>query len=150
MLMRKDSLPSRDDFFYPFEQHFNKIFDEFFNDFGILRSKTGFPKLDVIQKADEWIVEVAVPGLSSDDVKVDIIPEKNKHILKISGKMEKHEEDAEFHVKELRRSAFERSICLPEYVEGDPKATLKNGLLRLVWKVNSPVKEMKIKSIPIG
>lgn len=137
-------VPRRDDLFYPFESFFNQIFDEMWDDFSGLKSqgKKGFPVLDVLIDDDKWIIEASVPGVKAEDLKVEIDPpSKNteKHsarMVTISGHMEtQNSEKAEYHRKELRRSSFERTIQLPDYVAGEPEATLKNGILRLIWNV---------------
>jgi len=142
-------IPSRQDLFFPFEQTFNKIFDEFFSDGALstIKGKAGYPRLDVLTSNGKWVVEVALPGVNPDDVTVEILPQHEgvgvdkpaKRLLKISGRMsEEHQyadDEAKYHVKELRRSSFERSMVLPDYVEGEPEATMKNGILSLTWKV---------------
>lgn len=132
--------PTRDDLFYPFEQVFNKVIDEFFHDRSLLdgaKSKIGFPRLDVVTDKDQWIVEVSLPGLKEDDISVEILPYQDKKVLKISGQMNddrQYPSEAKFHVRELRRSRFERSMVLPDNLKGDPEAVLEDGILKLTWK----------------
>ena len=159
-------VPSRADLFFPFEQAFNKIFDEFFSDGALstIRGKAGYPRLDILTSDGKWIVEAALPGVEPEDVTVEILPGEEKadninqtyvrispRMLKVSGKMsEDHQytNEAKYHVKELRRSSFERSMTLPDYVEGEPEATMKNGILSLTWKVPE-LKVPERKTIPI-
>jgi len=51
----------------------------------------------------------------------------------------------------LKRSSFERRVLLPDFVTGDPEATIKDGILRLVWKVPELVqpkpKQVEIKNL---
>lgn len=129
-------VPSREEFFTPFENCFNQFFNDFFADGINPIARSSYPKLDIITDDDKWIVEVALPGMEPEDVEVEVIPESR--ILKISGKSahaSEYESKAKWHIKELKRSAFERTIRLPENVEGDPEATMKNGVLKLVWTV---------------
>jgi HSP20 family molecular chaperone IbpA len=55
-----------------------------------------------------------------------------------------------FVCKELRRSVFERMTYLPNYVKGDPEATMSKGILKLVWKLpkekKPETKKIEIKS----
>lgn len=150
-------VPRRDDFFGPFESYFNDVFDEMFSGFSGLKSqgRKGFPVLDVLIDDGKWIIEASVPGVKPEHLKVEIDPPNTNpekqalRLLKISGHMEQqYSETAEYHKKELRRSSFERSLYLPEYVEGEPEATLQNGILKLVWVVPS-LKAYQKKSIPI-
>ncbi len=139
-LTRNGLAPSREELFYPFEQYFNSVFDNLLNQDGLMsiKSRVGYPKLDVLTEDGKWIVEVALPGVRTEDISVEILPMKdNSFVLKISGRMaEDHQyEQATFHVKELRRSMFERSLKLPDYVKGEPDALMKDGILRLTWQV---------------
>jgi HSP20 family molecular chaperone IbpA len=147
-------VPRRDDFFGPFESYFNDIFDEMFGGFSGLKSnaRKGFPVLDVVVDDGKWIIEASVPGVKSEDLTVDIEPAKDGlRLLRISGRMDEahhYSDKAQYYKKELRRSSFERSLYLPDYINGEPEATLKNGMLKLVWEVP----ELKIpekKNIPI-
>jgi HSP20 family molecular chaperone IbpA len=149
-------LPRRDDLFHPFEQYFNKIYDEFFQgDFGSgIKSRVGYPKVDVLTENGKYIVEVAAPGVQAEDITVEILPYQehdDRKVLKISGQMSEarqHSPDTQYHVKELRRSSFERMMLLPDTIEGEPEATMKDGILSLVW--NCPeAKEPERKLIPV-
>jgi HSP20 family molecular chaperone IbpA len=139
-------VPRRNDLFHPFEQHFNKIYDELFQgDFNnSIKSRVGYPKVDVYTENGKYYIDIAVPGVQAEDVTVEIVPweethavdRKDRKMLKVSGQMSsarQHSQDAQFQVKELRRSSFERCILLPDCVEGDPEATMKDGILKLTW-----------------
>lgn len=132
--------PRRDDLFYPIEQ----VFDEFFSDFfrtdllGRIKNSGGYPKMDVLEADGKFIVSVAVSGMSRDDLDVEVSPE---NVLTVRGRISEEyrsPENANFYLRELRRSAFERSISLPDKVQGDPKAVMKDGLLTLTWEVAKP------------
>lgn len=156
--------PRRDDLFQPFEQYFNKIYDEFFQgDYGSgIKSRVGYPKIDVLTENGKYIVEVAAPGTNAEDITVEIVPcdsgignfgiqEPNQRVLKISGKMSEERQrspQANYQVKELRRSSFERTLLLPECIEGDPEASMKEGILSLVWEYPE-AKTPERKVIPI-
>lgn len=142
------SVFNRDDFFRPFEQMFDEIVNQVQGrDFKPLKAGAGYPKLDVITHDGKFIIEVAIPGVNPEDVQVEIEPAKNTSevkatttadyydILHISGHMETVRQDATYHVRELSRRSFHRSMCLPSGLKGDPEATFKNGLLTLTWQV---------------
>ena len=137
LITRNGLIPRREDLFFPIEEQFNKIFDSLFDGPSLngIKSKTGFPRIDVHSEQNNWQIDVALPGVNPKDIEVEIVPMSNFRTLKISGKMESTEENKTYHVKELRRSQFERTITLPDYVKGDPEAVMKNGLLSLGWKI---------------
>lgn len=148
-------VPRRNDVFAPFESFFNQVFDEMWGDFSGLKSNSrkGFPVLDVIVDDGKWIIEALVPGVKPEDLTVDIEPsqEGGLRLLRISGHMDEahqYSEKAQYYKKEVRRTAFERSLYLPDYVSGEPEATLKNGMLKLSWEVPE-LKLPEKKNIPI-
>lgn len=145
----------RNDFAFPIEQAFNKFFDDFTsNSRNSIISAGGYPKLDVNIDDNYWIITAAVPGLGEDDLSVDVERVDNSHIVKISGRIaeEYRYEDTSSKTihKELHKSKFIRSVTLPEYVDGEPEATLKDGILTLKWKHNKDIAiNGQSKKIPI-
>lgn len=151
---------------WPFQQRFDKLFDQFFGPEGLhsvrSMSRTGYPKLDAYVADGEFRIEASVPGVKHEDLKVEIIPCKeedyplqanvaSRKLLKITGQMDycyQCSPEAVFQLKELRRSHFERQLLLPETIEGDPEAVLDNGILRLVWKLPQE-KKQEAKLIPV-
>lgn len=147
--------PKREDFFYPIEEYFNSIFDDFFNtkNLSSLKSKVNFPKLDIYTTDKTWNVEVAIPGMKPEDISVEIEENNKDKILVISGKFEKEEDSSKtfYSIKELRKSSFSRKVLLPENVSGEPEATIKNGILKLIWElpeketVKNNIKKISVK-----
>lgn len=130
----------RDDFFFPVQQHFDKFFEDFFKGANLdsITATSGYPKMDVVVEGDEWVVKAALPGVQPENVKVEVIPDHTRKTLRISGKMSEQyqsPDDATYYVRELKMSAFQRQLSLPEWVEDDPQATIKDGILRLSWKM---------------
>lgn len=135
--MNKALIPLRDDVFFPLEQQFNKFFDEFFNknSFSNVGKNSGFPKLNAHEKDGELVITVSASGMTTDDLQVEVSPEK---VLTIWGRMSDQyhsPEGSKVYLRELRSSAFERHIQLPDHVEGEPTASLKDGMLILKWKL---------------
>jgi HSP20 family protein len=148
-LIRKNSLTpsltssSRDEFFFPIEQYFNKFYQDFFKDFNYDNVKTsvGYPKMDIFSDDEHLYIKAALPGMKAGDVKLEILPSKGEEkILQISGKMSEEfqsEKDAQYFVKELKKSTFLRQIILPSYVsEDEPETKFKDGILTIKWKRN--------------
>tara|TARA_Y100000034_G_scaffold38278_1_gene46979 strand:- start:2510 stop:2980 length:471 start_codon:yes stop_codon:yes gene_type:complete len=151
-LIRRDTFPlfsHRDDFFFPIEQHFNKVLDEFLgSSTGIKASSSGYPKMDVSKEDDKLVVKIAIPGVASEDIQVEV----HEGALKISGKMSEEyqsSEGAHYYVRELKKSSFVRHLTLPNWVEGDPEAAMKDGILRLSWPTPKEVEPEKPRLIPI-
>ncbi len=141
----------RDDLFRPFEQMFDQIVNQF-QDNEFKNLKSGFPRLDILHDESSFVIEVAMPGVSPEDVRVEIEPVNTGHsTLHISGKMERTRQDADYYVRELSRRAFRRSVLLPREIKGDPEAVFRNGLLTLSWKHEgspgvTPIKVISVKT----
>lgn len=88
------------------------------------------PRMDVIDRESELVVRAELPGLSKDDIEVDLAGQT----LTIKGehREEKKETEGEYYRSEISRGAYERRIYLPEEVEADNiKAEFVNGVLEV-------------------
>lgn len=150
--------PNRNDLFYPFQQLFDNFYDEFYSDLSPsgLKSKSGFPRWDIYQTGSDWVVEMSTTGCEPENVNVEILPAKEntgyKRMLKVSGRVSEDNQlgdSVHYSVRELRRSAFERCVYLPNDVIGDPEATMKNGILKLSWKLPEATPKEEVKRIEI-
>ncbi|RDJ35552.1 MAG: Hsp20/alpha crystallin family protein [Crenarchaeota archaeon] len=140
-----DTSVLREDFLFPFEQQFNSLFDKFFNNSvgDSVKASAGYPKMDIVSDEKTFSIHAALPGLEAEDVAVEMMSD---NVLKISGKKSEiyNTENAQCLTKELRTSQFSRHIKLPEWVDEEPKAAMKNGILSLTW--NKPEAERKFKT----
>jgi HSP20 family protein len=108
--------------------------------------RTGFaqtsPAVNIQEKNDAYLVEVAAPGLKKEDFNVNL----DNDILTISSEKEIQEEQNDrFTRKEFIYSSFERSFSLPQTTEAEKiEAKYENGIL----KIKIPKKEMPIKKSP--
>ncbi len=129
---------------------FDSLINELMNDSFMGLSKTlgedffvkgSYPKVNVLDLDKEILIEAAVPGLTKDDIEVEI----KDDVLTISGKsnQEKGYSDSNFVRRELKRSRFQRSFALGATLDKDSiSASCKDGVLRLsIPKVN-PEKEI--------
>jgi len=104
---------------------------------GILNSFRGFgdlqdwrPRWDIKDVDNKIEVLCELPGVSKDDVKVEI----NNNVLTVSGKrdMQKEEKNDHFYVRERSTGSFSRSVRLPDGVkQEDLKAKFDNGMLKV-------------------
>ena len=112
----------------PFEE-MNRLHDHFFSGKGL--SKQAFQvAVDIREEDDAFYVDAEVPGLSAEDIKVDI----EKNVLTLSGerKVEKEETKDKYRRVERQYGSFTRSFSLPETVDADSiSADLKDGVLEL-------------------
>jgi len=167
-MLRVRELSKRDDFLWPIQFQFNKLFDEFFSNKKLDASKhsVGYPKMDIFETKNKWVIQVAIPGVDPDLIGVEITPENTVRIygemtekrlpsnLELGGKFEKspargEHYEAIYYMKELRRSKFEREIYLPENLAGEPEAIVKDGMLTLSWDFEVTEEEPEPKLVEI-
>ena len=121
-----------------FADEMDRIFDDF--GFGPLRSRQPWrgvlssgpwsPDVEVFHRGSELVIRVDLPGLTKDDVKVDV----SESQLTIEGERQReHEEEREgVYRSERSYGRFNRVISLPEGVIADQaKATFKDGVLEI-------------------
>jgi HSP20 family protein len=92
------------------------------------------PKIEVRQHNGQMTVRADLPGLTKDDVKVEITDES----LTISGerKEEKEEKREGYYRSERSYGSFYRRIPLPQGVNGDKAtATFNDGVLEITMPV---------------
>ena len=149
-MVRVSELSKRDDFFWPIQLQFNKLYNEFFCNKRLDASKSsiGYPKMDILESKDKWVIQAAVPGVDPEFVNVEITPENTVRIYgEMSNKLSSDE--SVYYMKELRRSRFEREIRLPENLQGDPEAVVKDGILTLSWDFETTEEEPESKMVDV-
>jgi HSP20 family protein len=128
--------------------------DRLFEDFGFkplqgdqpIAVRTWMPDLEILERDGKFIVRADLPGLTKDDVKVNVA----ENVLTIEGERKQETETKRegFYRSERRYGAFYRTLPLPEGVKIDQlQATFKNGVLEVMVPI-TPI-EKKAKSIEV-
>jgi len=121
-----------------FDDFFNGSVDDFFNG-GV--TSTDQPSVNVLEKDDEYVVELAAPGMKKDDFAVHM----EKGMLRIKAESEEKNEEKEegqYLRREFSYRSFERSFALPEDIASDDiKANYEGGVLT----VHIPRKEVSVE-----
>jgi HSP20 family protein len=89
-----------------------------------------FPDIEIVQRNNELVIRADLPGLTKDDVKVDV----TEDAVTIQGerKDEHEEEKAGVYRSERSYGSFYRTIVLPEGAMTDQaKAVFKDGVLEV-------------------
>jgi HSP20 family protein len=130
----------------------NRLFDGFFgrgNGSGNGTSRAlsrWIPAMDLVEGGDDLVLRADLPGMSEDDVAIEI----KDNVLTISGERKsEHEEKGEsFYRAERAFGSFSRSLTLPDGVDPDAvKANFVNGVLEV--RVPKPA-ERKPHRVAIG
>lgn len=111
---------------------------------------TTIPKVNVFETDTEFHVEMAAPGMTKNDFKVEL----DNNMLTISSQKTYEnvdEENKNYQRREFSYQAFERTFNLPESAEADKiSAKYADGILSLVIPKKEETKRKPVKTIKIG
>ncbi|QNL23273.1 Hsp20/alpha crystallin family protein [Hyphobacterium sp. CCMP332] len=131
---------------------FSNLFDDFFNDELYSNRMVGtMPSVNVKETEDTFHVELAAPGMSKNDFKV----EADNNQLTISSEKESNneekDENGKYTMREFNYQSFRRSFTLPESANADKiAATYKDGVLNISIPKKEEAKQKPIRTIKIG
>ena len=126
----------------------NRLFQDAFYDFdqGGDSLTSWYPAADIFETKDDYVFKLEVPGLSKDDVNIEL----NDNTLTIKGekKEEKEIKKENYHRIESSSGKFSRSFTLPRNIDTKKvNAKMEEGILEL--RV-AKAEDKKAKAIPIS
>ena len=110
------------------------------------------PAVNVRENNDDFLIEVAAPGMKRDDFKVEL----DNNLLTISAQTEEQKDSSDKSGKYTRREfsyqAFQRSFSLPEYkIEGNKiSAKYHDGILHIVVPKREDAKIKPARQITVS
>jgi HSP20 family protein len=113
----------------PFSREVDRLFDAFFGG-GEGGSRRWVPPMDLVEADDHFLLKADLPGLSEDDVTIEI----DDGALKISGERKAEHEASERGWYRVERAfgSFARTLSLPEGVDADAvSASFDRGVLEV-------------------
>jgi len=141
-------------------RRFSDEMDRVFGDFGFGRSfASGFgrladleaamwsPQVEAFEREGKLIVRADLPGLTKDDIDVDITDD----VIRIRGerRQEKEENEEGYYRSERRYGSFYREVPLPSGVKPEQaNATFRNGVLEITMP--APAREPTSRRIEIS
>jgi HSP20 family protein len=130
------------------QSEINHLFDSFtqggLQDDGSRGLSMWTPAVDIIERADEFQVNVELAGVSKDDVKITL----ESNILTVRGekKQEKEEKGENVHRVERSYGSFQRSFELPTTVKNDKvDANYHDGILTITLPKAEEAKPKQIE-----
>jgi HSP20 family protein len=129
----------------PFSGEFNRLFDTLFQTANT-GSERWAPAMDLVEADDHFLLKADLPGLSEEDVTIEV----QDGTLTISGERKSEHEKREKGWYRVERSfgRFSRSLTLPEGVDADKiDASFDKGVLEI--RIPKP-EERKPRRITIG
>jgi HSP20 family protein len=127
-----------DDFFNIFRN--DDFFRDFFN-FGWNWNASGNVRIDVQDKGSEYLMEAELPGVSKDQIKIDI----HDGVLTLSANQdwEDKKEQDNYIYRERRTGRIERSFSLDNVREDAVSASYKDGILSIHLPKTDPKRNTK-------
>lgn len=132
------------------QNEMNRLFGAFFDAPGVGNGGASgtrwLPAMDLIETDDHFVLRADLPGLSEDDVKVEL----EDNVLTVSGERKaEHESRKEgFYRLERAYGNFARSLTLPEGVDGENiAASFDRGVLEV--RIPKP-EQRKPRRVSIG
>ena len=109
---------------------FNTFFDTTTGANGGNAPRRWIPAMDLVETDDHFVLRADLPGLSEEDVHIDV----EDDVLTVSGERKaEHEDKSEGYVRvERSYGAFRRSLTLPEGVDPESvTASFERGVLEV-------------------
>jgi len=111
----------------PFSSEVNRLFNTLFDE---SQSNRWVPAMDLVESDDHFVLKADLPGLSEDDVAIEI----RDNTLTISGERKSEYEKRErgWYRVERATGRFSRSLALPEGIDPDAvSAEFDKGVLEV-------------------
>jgi HSP20 family protein len=125
-----------------FSNEMDRMFDRMFEGFGFptkerfsswTTSETFSPTIDAFERDGKFVITADLPGLTKDDVKVDVT--EDAVLLEGERKYQHEEREEGVYRSERGYGHFRRQIPLPEGVKSDTAtANFKNGVLEITME----------------
>jgi HSP20 family protein len=136
---------------------FPSFFDKFFegnmmdwNNSNYSSTDTTLPAVNVKENDDAFMIEVAAPGMTKDDFKLNY--DNGKLTISSERKNEKNQEGDNYTRREFSYQSFQRSFTVPENVVNGDKigASYKDGILNISLPKREEVKPKPSREIKIS
>ena len=130
-----------------FQDEMNRLFNQFFQGgtgeeagWGV---RTWAPPVDIYETDDALILKAELPGVSKDDVSIDI--HQNTLILRGQRQHDAEVKEENYHRVERAYGTFQRSFMLPTLVDQEHvQATYTDGVLELRLPKSEAAKPKRI------
>jgi len=123
-----------------FNQHptFWNILNDFDKnlDYSANRNNLNSPLVNVINQDNQYVIEVAAPGIKKEDFNIKL--ENNKLVISSDLKEDKDDKNVNYSIKEFGFTSFSKTFFVPKDIEAEKiNADYNNGVL----SVSIPKKE---------
>lgn len=133
-----------------FNSFFGNDFPSFFSDFpSYSRISRNLPAVNIRERRDEFVIDVAVPGMRKQDF--DIKVENNMLQISAEKNYERNEEDENYTRREFEQTSFARYFDLPDSVNPEQiDAKYTDGVLSIILPKKEEAKSKPPRKINIA
>ena len=109
------------------------------------------PRMNIMETKDNYKLELCIPGLTKDDVKLSIDAEGNLVVEMTKETKNEKKEDTRYLRHEFSVEHFRQTVMLPDDIHQDQiSATVENGILDIVIpKVTVEEKKQAMQTIEV-
>lgn len=127
-----------------------EVFNDFFYNNNMPKTNATAPAINVLENENEYIVELAAPGLRKEDFDISINNDGDL-VIKMEKKNEVKDEKAHYLRREFAYSKYEQTLILPDDVNKDEvDARMSDGVLNITLpKLNKTVQKVA-RQIEVG
>ena len=139
---------------YPsFPSFFNKFFEGDMMDWSrsnFADTNTTLPAVNIRENDDEFMIEVAAPGMKKEQIKVDY--DNGRLTISSERKEDKNDKKDTYSRREFSYMSFQRSFTIAEnLVDGEKiKATYNDGILHISLPKREEIKPKPARQIKIS
>ena len=110
------------------------------------------PRMNIMETKDNYKLELCIPGLTKDDVKLSIDAEGNLVVEMTKEMKNEKKEDTRYLRHEFSVEHFRQTVMLPDDIHKEQiSAKVENGILDIVIpKVTMEEKKQAVQTIEIG
>lgn len=121
------------------------LFNDFFDNDWMVKANATAPAINVIENEKEYKVEVAAPGMTKDDFKIQL-SDNNELVISMEKKNETKEgEEKKYLRREFSYSKFEQALVLPDDVDASKiGANVQDGVLNITLPKLAPEEKAKV------
>lgn len=127
-----------------------EVFNDFFYNNNMPKTNATAPAINVLENENEYIVELAAPGLRKEDFDISINNDGDL-VIKMEKKNEVKDEKAHYLRREFAYSKYEQTLILPDDVNKDEVgARMSDGVLNITLpKLNKTIQKVA-RQIEVG
>jgi len=110
------------------------------------------PRMNIMETKDNYKLELCIPGLTKDDVKLSIDAEGNLVVEMTKETKKENKEEMRYLRHEFSVEHFRQTVMLPDDIHKEQiSAKVENGILDIVIpKVTVEEKKQAVQTIEIG